>query len=111
MRDLETYAYSLTKSVGSFLGFWIDLEFIQGNSPNYGTLNKKYLQAGEEKYLLRAIISLNLSRLTSKELVRAAIAHELAHLVPGTEPFSMRLGLWHSIIDNIDLLKGVHDGT
>ena len=107
MNDLEEYAYSLTKAISSFLGFWIDLIFIQGDSPHYGTLDKKYLQAGEEKYLLRAVIGLNLSRLTTRDLAREGIAHELAHLVPSTEPFSTRLDLWRSILSSLDALRGV----
>ena len=104
--ELADYAKELLDGLNSMLDLKVSLKFDSSNSGLRSYLEKNVVGIVNESTMLHeirgGIIGLNLTKLTTYSGIRRALAHEFAHLYPGTSPFESRWKLWERIVSQVD---------
>ena len=95
--NIYEYADRLVRQLKGYVG--VDLRIESTFDPALNSaLNKRVIQDGNDKHIVSGVILVNFGRLTTHYKIRTGIAHEMAHLIPGTESFKNRWRLWYDLI-------------
>lgn len=103
--DAQLYAKDLCNKLEGAAGIRVGIYGLAGGGGQfYSTLDKKVIAERVKRVVTRATICLDFNRITTPIRVRAALSHEIAHLVPGdkTLPFKERWRVWWRIFDELD---------